>query len=113
MYRLLEGTVKKYMARALRSVSGDLDPGVLVYLIRENKFDGTMLENFGRSPLRSPGNFWCRERHATFAGSRVVKRRCPACHSDVLLFRAQTAGGDDRGAWRSRYDRVHRRHWGK
>jgi acetate kinase len=25
--------------------SGDLDPGVLVYLIREKKFDGAMLED--------------------------------------------------------------------
>jgi hypothetical protein len=36
---------EKILARALSSVSGDLDPGVLVYLIRENKFDGAMLED--------------------------------------------------------------------
>ena len=44
--------------------TGDLDPGVLVYLAREKKFDAAMLEESGRSPFRSARDFRRRERHA-------------------------------------------------
>ena len=37
--------------------SGDIDPGVLVYLLREKKFDATMLEELGRSSVRPARNF--------------------------------------------------------
>ena len=35
--------------------SGDLDPGVLIYLMREKKFDATMLEELVN---RRSGNCW-------------------------------------------------------
>ena len=68
--------------------SGDLDPGVLVYLMREKKFDAAMLEDLIDRPFRPSGNFGRWRRHATPSRSRVVKRRRATRHSNVLLFRA-------------------------
>ena len=36
---------------------GDLDPGILIYLMREKNFDAAGLEEAGRSPLRPSRNF--------------------------------------------------------
>ena len=47
--------------------SGDLDPGVLVYLMRENKFDAVDARRAGRSPFRPSRNFGCWQRHAASA----------------------------------------------
>jgi acetate kinase len=47
--------------------SGDLDPGVLIYLMREKKLDAARARRAGRSPFRPPGNFGRRQRLATSA----------------------------------------------
>ena len=44
--------------------TGDIDPGVLTYLLREKKFDAAALEEAGRSSLRAAGNFRRQQRHA-------------------------------------------------
>ena len=93
--------------------SGDIDPGVLVYLLREKKFDAAMLEELvdHRSGLLgiSGVSSDMRQLHR----SRAIKCRCTTCHSDVLLFRSQAGGRDDRCAWWNRSARIHRRHWRK
>ena len=78
--------------------SGDLDPGVLVYLMREKKFDAAMIEELvdHRSGLLGISGVGSDMRQLHEAAS--VKRRCTTCHCDVLLFRAQAGGRDDRCA---------------
>ena len=82
--------------------SGDLDPGVLVYLMREKKFDAAMLEELvdHRSGLLgiSGVSSDMRQLHEAAAS----QRRCATGHRDVLLFRAQAGGRDDRRARRRR-----------
>ena len=76
--------------------SGDLDPGVLVYLMREKKFDAAMLEELVDHRSGLLGISGVCERHAAAARGRFVKSRCNTCDSHVLLFRAQASGRDDR-----------------
>ena len=47
--------------------SGDLDPGVLVYLMREKKFDAAMLEELVDHRSGLSGNFGRWQRHAAAA----------------------------------------------
>ena len=93
--------------------SGDLDPGVLVYLMREKKFDAAMLEELvdHRSGLLGISGVGSDMRRLHDAAASNADARLAI--TDVLLFRAQAGGRDDRRAWWSRSARVHRRHWRK
>ena len=78
--------------------SGDLDPGVLVYLMREKTARCGAARRAGRPSFRPPGDFGRQQRHAAAARGRVVERRCAAGHRDVLLFGAQADRRHDRRA---------------
>ncbi len=93
--------------------TGDLDPGVLVYLARRKKLTPVELEDLvdrqsgllGISGLDGD----MRQLHR----GCLLQRRCAPGHRNVLLCRAQADRGDDRGAGRCGHDRLHRRYWGK
>ena len=80
--------------------SGDLDPGVLVYLMREKKFDAAMLEELvdHRSGLLGISGIGSDMRRLHEAAA--VQCRCTARHRNVLLFGAQADRRDDRRARR-------------
>ena len=59
--------------------TGDLDPGVLVYLMREKKFDAAMLEDLVDHRSGLLGNFRRRERHAAFC------TKPPSSNADARL----------------------------
>ncbi len=78
--------------------SGDLDPGVLIYLMREKKFDGAMLEELvdHRSGLLGISGLSSDMRRLHEAASSNADARLAI--RNVLLFRAQAGGCDDRCA---------------
>ena len=78
--------------------SGDLDPGVLLYLMREKKFDAATLEELidRRSGLLGISGVHSDMRRLHEAATSNADARTRDC--DVLLFRAQAGRRDDRGA---------------
>jgi acetate kinase len=91
--------------------TGDLDPGVLVYLAREKEFDAAMLEHLvdHRSGLLGISGVGSDMRVLQDAAASNADARL-ACHRDVLLFRTQADSGNDCCARRTGPARIHRRH---
>jgi acetate kinase len=92
--------------------SGDLDPGVLVYLAREKKLDVTRLEELvdQRSGLLGISGLSAdmRDLQGAEAGNPDALLAI-----DMFCYSASKQVADERGTRRRRVVGVHRRHWRK
>ena len=93
--------------------SGDLDPGVLLYLMNGKGYTAQQIEDLVNDQAGLLGVFG---NQPGYADSPVRARAGSARRTGgrhVLLPCAQMRGGDGRDAWRSRHAGLHRRNRGE